>query len=100
MRTRRRNTPDIGIAKNDNESLAISEALNLIQADNLINNSDVVVITPNWVQQQMPETGVVVGPDSLREVIRFAKKNNPKKPQKLLYEIFQGEDITAAKTKF
>jgi uncharacterized protein (DUF362 family) len=79
MRIRRRNTPDIGIAKNDNESLAIIQALNLIQADNLINNNDVVVITPNWVQQQTPQTGVVVGPDSLREIIRFAKKNNPRR---------------------
>lgn len=79
MRVRRRNTPDISIAKNDNENLAIDEALNLIQADNLINNNDVVVITPNWVQQQAPQTGVVVGPDSLREIIMFAKKNNPRR---------------------
>ncbi len=79
MRQRRRNTPDIGIAKNENESVAITEALKLIQADNLINSSDVVVITPNWVQQQMPRTGVVVGTESLREVIRFVKKSNPRK---------------------
>lgn len=79
MRLRRRNTPDIGIARNDNERAAISEALGLIQADNLINENDVVVITPNWVQQQAPETGVVVGTESLREIIRFAKKNNPKR---------------------
>jgi uncharacterized protein (DUF362 family) len=79
MRERTRNTPDISITKNDNEGLAINEALNLIQADNLINSNDVVVITPNWVQQQAPQTGVVVGPDSLREIIRFAKKNNPRR---------------------
>lgn len=57
MRVRRRDIPDIGIAKNDNERLEIAEGLNLIQAYNLINSSDVVVITPNWVQQQTPETG-------------------------------------------
>lgn len=74
MRARRRNSADIGIAKNDDERIAISEALNLIQADQLINNNDVVVITPNWVQQQPPQTGVVVGTESLREFIRFAKK--------------------------
>lgn len=79
MRVRRRNIPDIGIAKDENESLAIAEALKLIQADNLINGNDVVVITPNWVQQQTPQTGVVVGPDSLREIIKFAKRNNPKR---------------------
>jgi uncharacterized protein (DUF362 family) len=79
MRPRRRNTADIGIAKNENESTAILETLALINAGNLINTSDVVVITPNWVQQQTPETGVVVGPDSLGEIIRFAKRNNPRR---------------------
>ncbi len=79
MRQRRRNSPDIGIARNQDESAAIIESLNLIQADNLINSNDVVVITPNWVQQQTPETGVVVGTESLRTVIRFAKKNNPRR---------------------
>lgn len=79
MRKRRRNTADIGIANNKKESLAIAQALALIQADNMINSSDVVVITPNWVQQQTPETGVVVGQESFREVIRFAKKNKPKR---------------------
>ncbi len=79
MRPRRRNTPDIGIAKNNNEGAAINEALGLIQAQNLINADDVVVITPNWVQKQTPETGVVVGTESLREVIRFAKQNNPRR---------------------
>lgn len=79
MHKRRRNTSDIGIAINKNESIAIAGALNLIQSDNLINKNDVVVITPNWVQQQVPQTGVVVGQDSLREIIRFARKNNPKR---------------------
>ncbi len=79
MRPRRRNSPDIGIARNNDERAAISEALELIQAQNLINSNDVVVITPNWVQKQTPETGVVVGTESLREVIMFAKKNNPKR---------------------
>lgn len=79
MRTRRRNMPDIGIAVNSSEDAAINESLGLIQADTLINKDDVVVITPNWVQQQQPQTGVVVGTESLRTVIRFAKKNNPRR---------------------
>jgi uncharacterized protein (DUF362 family) len=79
METRRRNTPDIGIAKNDNESLAIVESLNLIQADNLINKDDVVVITPNWVQPNTPSSGDIVGPESLRTIISFVKKNSPKR---------------------
>lgn len=79
MESRRRNTADIGIAKNDNESLAITESLNLIQADNLIKNDDVVVITPNWVQPKEPNTGDVVGTESLRTIIQFVKRNNPKR---------------------
>jgi uncharacterized protein (DUF362 family) len=79
MLSRRRNAADIGIAKNDNESQAIMESLNLIRADNLINNNDVVVITPNWVQPKDPKTGDVVGPESLRTIIKFVKKNNPKR---------------------
>ena len=77
MQARRRNSPDIGIAQNTNESLAILESLNLIQADNLIKNNDTVVITPNWVQPNGPETADVVGPESLRTIIQFVKKNNP-----------------------
>ncbi len=79
MRQRRRNSPDVAITQNPAESRAIEEGLNLLQADNLIHSNDVVVITPNWVQQQKPETGIVVGPESLRTVIRFVKKNNPKR---------------------
>ena len=77
MQQRRRNSADIGIAQNYNESLAIVESLNLIQADNLIINSDIVVITPNWVQPNEPETGDVVGPESLRTIIQFAKRIIP-----------------------
>lgn len=79
MKQRRRNSADIGIAINSNESLAIIESLNSIQADNLITNNDIVVITPNWVQPNGPETADVVGPESLRTIIQFAKKNNPKR---------------------
>lgn len=71
MRTRRRNTPDVAITRNAIESAAILEALDLLKAENMINSNDVVVITPNWVQKQSPETGVVVGPESLKERSRF-----------------------------
>lgn len=79
MQQRRRNTADIGIVQNFNESLAILESLNLIQADNLIKSDDIVVITPNWVQPNSPKTGDVVGPESLRSIIQFAKKSNPRR---------------------
>lgn len=79
MRQRRRNSPDIGIARNSDESIAINESLNLIQADTLINSDDVVVITPNWVQPKDPSTGDVVGQESLRAVIKYVKKSNPRR---------------------
>ena len=79
MRTRRKNVPDVAIAKNDNEVVAIGECLSLLDAGNMINSDDVVVITPNWVQQQKPETGIVVGNESLRSIIKFFKCKNPKR---------------------
>lgn len=79
MRQRRRNSPDVAITRNADEKAAISEGLNLLQADNLINSNDIVVITPNWVQKQLPQTGTVVGPESLKEIIRFAKAKNPRR---------------------
>ena len=79
MRQRRRNSPDVAITQNPEESAAILEGLALLSANPLINPRDVVVITPNWVQQQKPETGIVVGPESLRQIIRFAKQNNPRR---------------------
>lgn len=79
MLQRRRNTADIGISKNEDESLAITETLKLINADNMISKDDVVVITPNWVQPKDPETGDVVGPQSLRTIIKFIKESNPRR---------------------
>lgn len=79
MHQRRRNAPDIGIAKNHDESAAINESLLRIQAGQLIKKDDIVVITPNWVQPSHPDTGDVVGPESLRTIIRFVKKNSPKR---------------------
>lgn len=79
MRARRRPTPDIAIAKNENEALAIEKCFELLEAENLIHTQDVVVITPNWVQKQKPESGIVVGPESLRAIIKFVKGRNPKR---------------------
>lgn len=79
MRPRRRSTPDIGIAMNGDESQAIIDSLNLIEAGNMIDANDVVVITPNWVKPSGPETGDVVGPESLRTIIRFVKQKNPRR---------------------
>jgi len=71
--------PNVAITKNNNEQQAITDGLNLLQAQKMITSNDVVVITPNWVNQDSPQSGTVVGPESLRTLIRFAKQNNPKR---------------------
>lgn len=79
MRPRRVPTPEIAITRNNDEVLATKEGIKLLQGEKFINNQDTVVITPNWVQQQKPESGIVVGTESLRSVIQFAKEKNPKR---------------------
>lgn len=79
MRTRRKNISEVAIAKNDNEVFAINDCLNLLDIGSLIDTQDVVVITSNCVQQQKPETGIVVGNESLRGIIKFIKSKNPKR---------------------
>lgn len=79
MRSRKRNAADIAIARNSNESAAITECLKLINAGNLISDNDVVAIIPNWVQNKTPDTGIVVGDESLGTLIDFVKSRNPKR---------------------
>ena len=73
MRKRKSENADIAIIKNEDEASAIHECLNLINADSLISGQDTVVITPNWVQRKKAQTGIVVGQESLRAIIRFVK---------------------------
>lgn len=79
MRTRKRNSPDVAISQSNDESLAIMESLNLIHAGDLVTDRDIVVITPNWVKKMLPETGVVVGNESLKTLIHFVKAQNPRR---------------------
>ncbi|HCL02435.1 MAG TPA: (Fe-S)-binding protein [Lachnoclostridium phytofermentans] len=79
MRVRRTIKPIVAITKNENESLAIEEGLQLIQFSTMISPEDVVVITPNWVSPASPCSGRVVGPESLRTIIRLVKSCNPKR---------------------
>ena len=60
---------------------AVLKGLELIEAATLISSEDVVVITPNWVNKSKPdpEDGVIVGPDTLRAIIRWVKNLNPKR---------------------
>ncbi len=80
MRKERRiSEPVVAITSNPFEGDALVEALNLLPLENLIQVEDTVVITPNWVKNLPPETGTVVGPETLRQLIRYIKGKNPQR---------------------
>jgi len=79
MRQRRWMKSKVAITQNNNEAIAIKEAIDLLQVTSAINNNDVVVITPNWVKNQKPESATVVGPESLKQIIMLIKERNPKR---------------------
>lgn len=79
MRERKRSAPDVAITQSEDESQALLEGLELIRARELINQEDVVVITPNWVKAMPPSSGVVVGHETLRALIQFIKTCQPKR---------------------
>jgi Uncharacterized conserved protein len=70
----------VAIARNNDEAAAIKDCLELLQVLPAINSNDVVVITPNWVnKKKSPDSGVVVGPESLRQIITLIKQKQPKR---------------------
>jgi uncharacterized protein (DUF362 family) len=77
MRTRRIPEAKVAITKNAHESRAVTEALDLLGVNAVINGDDVVVITANWVAPKPPETADVVGPDTLGGIIGYFKALNP-----------------------
>lgn len=79
MRVRRNLNSTVAITQNTNESLAVKEGLSLLNISSMINNDDVVVITPNFVGRGGVGYGDVVGPESLRAVIKLIKDCNPKR---------------------
>lgn len=81
LRQKKRLKPDVSITCNANESSALKEGLDLIHAESLITENDVVVITPNWVnaKKQHEESGIVVGPHTLQTLIQFVKSRSPKR---------------------
>jgi uncharacterized protein (DUF362 family) len=72
---------EVAIIYNENESEAVLTGLKSIQAEKDIHSDDVVVLTPNWDnnQKKNPSDGVVVGPETLRTIIRWVKVRNPKR---------------------
>lgn len=77
---RRWKNSSVAITRNEIEAVAIKEAVELLQIIPTIGKEDVVVITPNWVNnKKSPDSGVVVGPDSLRQIISMIKLREPKR---------------------
>ncbi|MCY6485923.1 DUF362 domain-containing protein [Clostridium aestuarii] len=79
MRKRKLESPIVGFGENADEKIAIRDALSYLPLDGFTNNNDIVVITANMVNMNPPNKGVVVGQESLREVIRFFKEKNVKR---------------------
>lgn len=79
MRYRKINQPVVSIASGPDEIVNLNNALNLLPLQNLIEPNDTVVITPNFVKSKPPQTATVVGPNTLRSLIRFVKSKNPKR---------------------
>jgi len=74
-RERRVLEPVVAIARNPMEGDAIREALDLLPP--VVSRGDRVVVTPNWVNEKQPATGAVVGPESLRQLLRWLKTRAP-----------------------
>ena len=69
----------VSIVKEKDESTAVLKALDKINANSMIKSTDVVVITPNWVnnKKEHAKDAVVVGANTLRTIIKFVKSQNP-----------------------
>ena len=78
MRQRKIKEPIVSITRNRLEQQSIIEGLELLPINNIINEGDKVVITPNWVKAKPAYTGTVVGPETLRELIQYVKRFKPK----------------------
>jgi len=79
MRNRRIGSPIVAIGNNTDESMAIRQALGYLPDAEFINNKDTVVITANMVNMNPPNKAVVVGPESLRALIKYIKEKGPRR---------------------
>lgn len=79
MRQRKIESPIVGFGENVDEKIAIRNALSYLPLDGFVNNDDVVVIVANMVNMNPPSKGVIVGQESLREIIKFFKEKFPKR---------------------
>ncbi|EOD01626.1 DUF362 domain-containing protein [Caldisalinibacter kiritimatiensis] len=91
MRNRRVMEPIVSITENVKESKSLEQCLNNLPMERIIKQGDRVVITPNWVKAKQPNTGTVVGPDTLDKLIKIIKKY---KPQEIIVATGSGGDAT------
>ncbi|MDU1538154.1 MAG: DUF362 domain-containing protein [Paeniclostridium sordellii] len=78
IRERRINKPIVAIEKGISEGKSLEKALDMLPINEIIKPGDKVVIAPNWVKDYKPSSGTVVGPNTLRTLIRCIKEKNPK----------------------
>lgn len=78
-RQRKINKPIVAIMKDKKEEDSLRKALDLLPIKDIIKGGERVVITPNWVKDKAPETATVVGPSTLKKLIRYIKEFNPSK---------------------
>ncbi|MCP2239560.1 DUF362 domain-containing protein [Thermoanaerobacterium thermosaccharolyticum] len=77
MRYRKIVEPVVSITSGPDEIENLNNALNLLPLQNLIDAGNTVVITPNFVKSKPPQSGTIVGPNTLRALIRYIKSKNP-----------------------
>ncbi|PHO08170.1 (Fe-S)-binding protein [Thermoanaerobacterium thermosaccharolyticum] len=77
MRYRKIVEPVVSITSGPDEIENLNNALNLLPLQNLIDAGNAVVITPNFVKSKPPQSGTIVGPNTLRALIRYIKSKNP-----------------------
>ncbi len=77
MRERKVKEPMVSITRCNNEQQSLTQALQLLPVRHIIHEGHRVVITPNWVTDKAPEAAAIVGPDTLRELIRYVKRFEP-----------------------
>ncbi len=76
LRERRVSEAEVAIGEGL-EGDVIQGLLGMLSTDRKISKDDVVTITANWVNDNVPETGTVVGPESLRKLIQYLKSKGP-----------------------
>ncbi|WP_434578723.1 DUF362 domain-containing protein [Thermoanaerobacterium thermosaccharolyticum] len=77
MRYRKIVEPVVSITSGPDEIENLNNALNLLPLQNLIDAGNTVVITSNFVKSKPPQSGTIVGPNTLRALIRYIKSKNP-----------------------